>query len=117
MPSKNDLVQEAQSLGIDFDGSISKSDLQAKIQIARDNIPTVQPVQSVPDDAPVVGATMRCWNCANQGVKSRLNQNGVCDECGFDVKTVDNYDLDAIRATQKAEAAAKANPLLHAMKG
>jgi hypothetical protein len=61
---------------------------------------TVQPLDSV-DQAPaepVTGATMKCWNCANQGTKSRLDSEGVCPTCGFDIKTVYNGDIETVRA-------------------
>lgn len=72
----------------------------------------VEPVKSV-DDAPtghVSGSSMRCWNCKNHGVKPtpRLNDEGVCDNCGFDVKTVYNGQIEADRAAQKVEAARQA---------
>lgn len=69
----------------------------------------VEPVKSV-DDAPtghVSGSSMRCWNCQNHGVKPtpRLNDKGVCENCGFDIKTVYNGNIEADRAAQRAEAA------------
>lgn len=104
--SKDKLIQEAQSLGLDFDsGTVTVPELQDKIVAAKAAIPTpVQPIQSAPD-APTVGSTMRCWNCKNQGTTSRLNADGVCDTCGFNVNTVYNGDIEAARAAQRAEAA------------
>lgn len=112
--AKDKLIQKAESLGIDFDsGTITVPELQAKIDTAEEAMPRlpVQPLDSQPDeDEPVTGATMRCWNCKNQGTKTktgrtpRLNQDGVCDVCGFDVKSVYNGDIEADKAAQRVEA-------------
>lgn len=106
---RDKLIQKAQSLGIDFDGGlVTVKELQEKIKKAQTNTSAVQPVQSVKStEDPVIGATMRCWNCKNHGVKPtpRLNNDGVCENCGFDVKTVYNGDLEAAKAKQRAAQA------------
>lgn len=56
----------------------------------------------------VSGGRMKCWNCANHGVKSRTDNNGVCEVCGFDVKLVYNGSIEADRAAQRAERARQA---------
>ena len=106
---KDALIQELQNKGLEFDGGMTVEELQAILDKANnyskdEDKDWVEPIKSV-DDAPtepVTGATMRCWNCANHGTKSRLNSKGICEVCGFDVNAVYNGNIEAARAAQRA---------------
>lgn len=106
-PSKDNLIQKLQNKGLEFDGGMTVEELQAILDRAaayKDGL--VEPVKSVDDapEEPVTGATMRCWNCANQGTKSRLGNDGVCKVCGFDVKLVYNGNIEAVKAAERQKA-------------
>lgn len=44
-----------------------------------------------------------CWNCKAQDrkTKNRLNDEGVCDTCGFNKNTLYNSTLEAEKAGQR----------------
>lgn len=104
---KDALIQELQAKGLEFDGGMSVEELQAILDKGEEyKDGPVAPVKSV-DDAPkepVTGATMRCWNCANQDTKTRLPANGICPVCGFNVNTVYNGNIEAARAAARQQA-------------
>lgn len=66
---------------------------------------TVQPLESVPDAPKNKGEL--CWNCKNHDskTKNRLNEDDVCDVCGFNKSTLYNGNIEADKAAQRAEAA------------
>lgn len=66
----------------------------------------VQPLETVEDKVPVLKGE-RCWNCYAQDrkTKNRLDENGVCDACGFQKGLLYNGTIEADKAAQRAEAA------------
>lgn len=103
--TKDELIQEVQNKGLEFDGNMTVSELQDVLDREANYVDSpVAPVKSVDDapNEPVTGATMRCWNCANQGTKTRLPANGICTVCGFDVNQVYNGNIEAARSAEKA---------------
>lgn len=64
--------------------------------------------EEVQPEGHVSGARMKCWNCANHGVKSKTDNNGVCSTCGFDAKLVYNGDIEADKAARRVELARQA---------
>lgn len=73
------------------------------------NDTTVQPVESV-KEAPSPNKGEICWNCKNQDpqTKNRLDEDGVCDACGFEKDKLYNGNIEADKAAQRAEAARQA---------
>lgn len=68
--------------------------------------PVVQPLETVPEKVPVLKGE-RCWNCYAQDRKSRnrLDENGVCEVCGFQKGDLYNGTIEADKAAQRLEAA------------
>lgn len=67
----------------------------------------VEPLKSKPDAPEPKNKGEICWNCKNQDSETdnRLNDDNVCDVCGFEKDTLYNGNLEADKAAQRAEAA------------
>ena len=48
-----------------------------------------------------------CWNCKAQDpkTKNRLDDNGVCEVCGFEKDKLYNGNIEADKTAQRIEAA------------
>lgn len=123
MASKEKIIQELQKRSIDFDGGASKQELEALLADNSDPAdndvnapgatnnedkanPIVQPLQAADVKTPVLKGE-RCWNCYAQDKKTRnrLNEDGVCDVCGFEKDLLYNGNIEADKAAQRAEEA------------
>lgn len=120
--SKEEVVQELQKRNISFDGGASGKDLLKVLKQAekRDNDvnapgftdnsdltpPIVQPLESANVPAPV-GKNEICWNCQAQDpkTKNKLDENGVCETCGFEKDKLYNGTIEADKTAQRIEAA------------
>lgn len=69
--------------------------------------PVVQPLESVEEQPVPVSRREQCWNCKanDRRTQNRLDENGVCAECGFQKGLLYNGDIEADKAARRMEAA------------
>ena len=63
-----------------------------------EDIPLVAPIESVESE---FNPKEDCWNC-----KNKLDIEGKCDKCGFDISQLYNLELEAEKAREKQKALA-----------
>lgn len=79
---------------------------QPKSDAAADVVAPVESAKSAPKSAPVQDnrpeRLAKCWNC-----KKRLDENGICPKCGFDVNQVYNAYLETDKRRHQEQLAAQ----------
>jgi hypothetical protein len=65
--------------------------------MAKDSTPLVEPIESIKEETKVTKHSgIPCWNCDGE-----LDNDLICDKCGFDQKLVYNLDLEASKTKER----------------